>query len=81
MTAMSTPGGMSPDEFRARMLRIMAGRARVTAAQLDLAASIVDLSTSMRSFNEAFAAREARDVAEHPDLAQLDVQLDGYYGG
>lgn len=78
---MSDIGGMSPEEFRERMLQLMANRLRVAAGQLDMAAAVVKLGASVRAFNEAFAASEALEIAGHPDLAELNVQMDGYYGG
>jgi hypothetical protein len=34
----------------------------------------------MRRFAELLTEAEVREIAEHPDLAELNVQLDGYYG-
>lgn len=69
------------DEIRARMHRIMAGRLRVAAAEQDAFAAVVELGASMRRLAEVMAAGDAHDVATHPDLAELNVQCDGYYGG
>lgn len=74
---MSAP---DPYEIRAHLHRIMAGRLRVAAAQQDMAASAALATRSMRRLADAMRAGDARDVAGHPDLAELDVQLDGYYG-
>lgn len=71
---------MSSDEFRARMHRIMAGRLRVAAAEQDLAANAVAATASFRQLAAAMAGGDAQDVADHPDLAELNVQCDGYYG-
>jgi hypothetical protein len=71
---------IDPYEIRARLHRIMAGRLRVAAAQHDMAASAVMATKTMKQFTDAFNAGMARDVAEHPDLAELNVQLDGFYG-
>jgi len=68
------------DEIRARLHRIMAGRLRVAAAEQDAFAAIVELGASMRRLAEVMTAGDARDVATHPDLAELNVQCDGYYG-
>jgi hypothetical protein len=75
---------MSPDEraqFWASMYRIRANAHRVAAARDDLDAAAIEAAASMRRLGEAYAAAEAREVAEHPDLAELNVQLDGFYGG
>jgi hypothetical protein len=63
------------------MFRCLALRARVQAAQYDLAAECVLAQASVESFAAAFRASEVRDVAEHPDLVELNVQMDGYYDG
>jgi hypothetical protein len=67
------------DEIRARLHRIMAGRLRVAAAEQDLCANAIMATASLRRFAEVMAAGDARDVATHPDLAELNVQCDGYY--
>lgn len=35
---------------------------------------------SIRAFNDAYSLSESREVARHPDLAELNVALDGWYG-
>lgn len=75
---MSEP--VDPYELRARKLRILAGLYRNKAAELDMAAEAVLASRSMRQFAEAWDAGIAQDVANHPDLAELNVQMDGFYG-
>lgn len=74
---MSEP--VDPYELRAHMHRIAAGRLRVAAAEQDMAASAILAARSMKQFTEAFNAGVARDVAEHPDLAELNVQMDSFY--
>ena len=37
-------------------------------------------SRSMRRLVDVLTQAEIRDLAEHPDLAELNVQLDGFYG-
>lgn len=71
-----------PDEYelQARRLRILAGLYRKRAAELDMAAEAALASRSMRRFADAWNAGIAQDVAEHPDLAELNVRLDGFYG-
>lgn len=71
-----------PDEYelQARRLRILAGLYRKKAAELDMAAEAALAARSMQRFTEAWDAGIAQDVAQHPDLAELNVQLDGFYG-
>lgn len=71
-----------PDEYelQARRLRILAGLYRKKAAELDMAAEAALATRSMRRLVEAWDAGVAQDVAQHPDLAELNVQLDGFYG-
>lgn len=72
---------VDPYELRARLHRIAAGRLRVAAAEQGMAAAAVMATKSMKQFAGTWNAGVARDVAEHPDLAELNVQLDGYYEG
>ncbi|MFI7096813.1 hypothetical protein [Streptomyces lydicus] len=72
---------VDPYELRARLHRILAGQLRVAAAAQDMAAAAVMTTKSMKQFAVVWNTAIARDVAEHPDLAELNVQLDGYYEG
>ncbi|WP_405536843.1 hypothetical protein [Streptomyces antimycoticus] len=72
---------IDPYELRARLHRIAAARLRVAATQQDMAASAVMATKAFKQFAETFNAGVARDVAEHPDLAELNVQMDGFYEG
>ena len=69
---------MSPKE-RAAMLRVAAGRLDVEAARLRMAASATLAAEAMRGFGEAVAVAESREVAEHPDLAELNIMCDALY--
>jgi len=74
---------MTPDEQDAtwaRLLRLLAARAEVAAAQLRMQANVVELAGATRRFAACWAESEAREFASHPDLVELNVQLDGYYG-
>ncbi|QEU94622.1 hypothetical protein [Streptomyces kanamyceticus] len=75
---MSEP--VDPYELRARQLRILAGLHRKRAAELEMTAEAGLAARSMRKLTEALTAAEVRDIAEHPDLAELNAQLDGFYG-
>jgi len=70
-----------PDQYelQAQRLRILAGLHRGRAAELDMAAEAALATRSMRCFADAWNAGIAQDVAQHPDLAELNVQLDGFY--
>lgn len=70
---------IDPYELRARMHRIAASQLRAAAAGQDVAAAAMLAAKSMKQLTDAFNAGVARDVAEHPDLAELNVQLDGFY--
>lgn len=73
---------MSNDEaeIKAAILRHMAHRYRAYAAVYDTAAACVKAAASAQALTEAFRRSEAREIATHPDLAELNVQMDGYYG-
>lgn len=68
-----------PYETRARLLRALAQAHRVRAAALDAEAEAVLATRSMRVLADVITEAEARDIAEHPDLAELNVQLDNRY--
>ncbi|MEV6833786.1 hypothetical protein AB0N17_04565 [Streptomyces sp. NPDC051133] len=67
-------------ELRARQLRILAGLHRKRADELDRAAEAALATRSMRRLAELLTEAEVRELAEHPDLAELNVQLEGFYG-
>ncbi len=72
----------TPDryELRTRQLRILAGLHRKRADELERAAEMAMASRSMRRFAELLTEAEMRQLSEHPDLAELNVQLEGFYG-
>ena len=72
---------MLDPELRARMHRIMAARYRAAAAEQEMFAVMATTSASIRELGRLMVEAEAREIAGHPDLAELNVQLDGYYGG
>jgi len=75
---MSEP--VDPYELRARQLRILAGLHRKRAAELEMMAEATRATRSMRRLVDLLTEAEVREIAEHPDLAELNVQLDGFYG-
>lgn len=70
---------IDPHELHVRRLRILAGLYRQKAAELDMAAEAAVASRSLDHLVKTWNAAVAQDVAQHPDLAELNVQLDGYY--
>ncbi|MCG0065017.1 hypothetical protein L0F81_17230 [Streptomyces tricolor] len=46
----------------------------------ELGDSIRKATQAMQQLTDTFNAGVAQDVAEHPDLAELNVQMDGFYG-
>ncbi|WP_158071938.1 hypothetical protein [Kitasatospora sp. CB01950] len=40
---------------------------------------MVEAAESVRTFMEAFTESERLEIAQHPDLAELNIQLDGFY--
>lgn len=70
---------MSPGQRRAFLLRVQAMQHRMTAAQLELGATMAEAGESIRKWGAAMQAMYDAEVAEHPDLAELNVQMDGWY--
>ncbi|MFE2346470.1 hypothetical protein [Kitasatospora cineracea] len=74
---------MTPEEraeAAARIHRLRAKWFKFLAAREELNATAAETGEAMRKFAAALTDAEKRDVAEHPDLAELNLQLDGYYG-
>ena len=69
---------LTPEE-RAAAHRVRAEALRYRAAAEDANAAAVTAAESFRRLAATAAAGDAADVAAHPDLAELNVQLDGYY--
>lgn len=70
---------LTPEEWAA-MYRARASMHRALAARDDLLATVTETAASMRKFVAAMQAGFDNEAATHPDLAELNVQLDGYYG-
>lgn len=68
-----------PYELRAAMHRLIAQRLRLEAAKHDFAANTILSTRSVTKFLEVMAAADAQEVANHPDLAELDAQMRGFY--
>lgn len=70
---------MTPDE-RAAMHSFKAAYLRYLAAREQLSAACARTTAGMQALTCAWLEAERREVQQHPDLAELDVQLDGFYG-
>jgi hypothetical protein len=75
----ATPGGSMTPERRVQALRVLAALWRGHAAQLDMAAAAVTTAAALRNLAAAVGQADAADIAAHPDLAYLDLQINGYY--
>lgn len=63
-----------------RVARLRAEWHRYKAAEADAAAAAIRTADAVHKLGAALQAGADRDVAEHPDLAEMNVMLDGYYG-
>lgn len=72
---------MSSDEinYRERAARLRAAFHRYMAAQADTEAATARLSEGLRRFAAAVQEASDQELVEHPDLAEVNVFLDGYY--
>lgn len=66
-------------EILARTAGLVASMFRAHAATYDTAAAAIRATAATERFTEAFRRSEARDIAAHPDLAELNVQMNGFY--
>jgi hypothetical protein len=71
---------------RAALERTLTGMVRFAETRLSFEIAAHDAAGALRDFAEAWArseerltAAEAREIAAHPDLAELNVRLDGFY--
>lgn len=78
--------GAAPAE-RAAIDRVSAGMTDIEVARLRLEIAADEASGAMRDFAAAWEAIDLRDrldeaeeVATHPDLVELNVTMDGWYG-
>lgn len=66
-------------ELHARTLRVMAMMHEAKALKLRLEASMVDAAASMRAFADEWQGCMDNELATHPDMAELNVQMDSWY--
>lgn len=76
-----------PPAERAALDRVSAGMTDIEVARLRLEIAADEAAGAMRDFAAAWEAidlrdklEEAEEVATHPDLVELDVTMDGWYG-
>ncbi|MYV56524.1 hypothetical protein [Streptomyces sp. SID3212] len=62
-----------------RAARLRASYYRYLAARSDVEAATARMSVSMRRFAEAIQRGNDQEIAQHPDLAEVNVILDAYY--
>jgi len=62
-------------EYRERAVAIM----RLSIEAHDAAASFRDFGAAIQASDFRCALDEAEEVATHPDLAELNVAMDGWY--
>jgi hypothetical protein len=67
-------------ELRACLHRIAAFEHHRAAALHEIAASCAMAARGVHRLAAALTASEYQEVVQHPDLAELDVQLEGFYG-
>lgn len=70
---------MTPAQREATKLRVLAGVYQVEAARLRLNAECALAGEAIQAFCDAVTASEARELATHPDLAELNLTLNNYY--
>jgi hypothetical protein len=68
-----------PARRRELSLRLRALMHRRTAAHLELAAAMTRTTAAFRGLAEVLERTPVEHVTEHPDLAELDLRLDGFY--
>lgn len=66
-------------EFRAQAERVKVAFFKFRAAQSGVAAETYRLAAAMRRIEEAIQHGTDQEIAEHPDLAEVNAYLDGYY--
>jgi hypothetical protein len=64
----------TPDEFAA------SARGQMYWVKKELESTAATAGPALRSMAEAWDAACAQEIVEHPELAELNVQMDGFYG-
>ncbi|MFC9280897.1 hypothetical protein [Streptomyces collinus] len=68
------------DKIKAQMRHTLAASHRATARAHSLTATMEEWGATFRKVYDAITAAEARELAEHPDLAEWNAQMDAFYG-
>ncbi|AYD83910.1 hypothetical protein SEA_GETALONG_50 [Gordonia phage Getalong] len=72
---------LTPEEQEAFLIRVEALRRRLDDARRRLIESLTsDIPAVARKMQAAMQGFFDQEVAGHPDLVELNVQLDGWYG-
>ncbi|MGW1839676.1 hypothetical protein [Streptomyces sp. NPDC002067] len=66
-------------EFRAQAERVKAAIYKFRATQSGILANSYQLAAAIARIEETIRQGTDREIAEHPDLAEVNVYLDGYY--
>lgn len=64
----------TPEKFRANM------RGQMYWVRKELEKTAATAGPALRNMVEAWDTACAQEIAEHPSLAELNVQMDGFYG-
>lgn len=67
------------DDIRPRLIRVLAHVHEVKAAKLRLEAAMIETAAKFRAFTDLYQSGFDDELASHPDLAEVNVMLDGYY--
>lgn len=67
------------DELQPRLLRLLAMMHEAKAKERRLKADTAEAAESIRKLADSMQEGFDRDVASHPDLAELNVQMDAFY--
>lgn len=75
---MSAP---TPEDIEAARLRFQASMHDLQASTLRMRAAMATARAGLQALMSATQGSYDQELAGHPDLAELNVMMDGYYGG
>lgn len=67
------------DRFLAAARELVVARGRLDVAAHECTGALSNFAAALEANDRQLAAQEAQAIAEHPDLAEFNVFLDGYY--
>ncbi|MEV6432597.1 hypothetical protein [Nocardia sp. NPDC051463] len=67
------------EDLRPRLIRVLAQMHEAHAARLRLQAQMIETAATFRAFANAYQSGFDDALADHPDLAEVNVMLDGFY--